>query len=104
MHGGARDPLYRDRRNQARVFHHRPVGKRADDFEMGVMHVLNRAYIVTKHARNGFQTGTRPAETFVVQAVPLSSTYLRSVDAGALHGGVVRYQTRIADLPRHRGS
>ena len=40
---------------KARVFHHRPVAKRADDFEMGVMHVLNRAYIVTKHARKGFQ-------------------------------------------------
>jgi glycosyltransferase involved in cell wall biosynthesis len=36
--------------NRARVFHHRLPQQRADGVELGVMHVLNRAYILSKHA------------------------------------------------------
>lgn len=35
---------------RARVFHHRLPDLRADGVELGVMHILNRAYILSKHA------------------------------------------------------
>lgn len=44
----------------ARVFHHRVPEQRADPFELGVMHILNRAYILSKHAPAG-SPSTRPA-------------------------------------------
>ncbi len=39
---------------KARVFHDRPPEKRADELELGMMHILNRAYILCKHAPEGF--------------------------------------------------
>lgn len=38
---------------RAKVFHDRPSERRADELELGMMHVLNRAYIVCKHAPPG---------------------------------------------------
>ncbi len=37
----------------AKVYHFRMPGKRTDDFEWGVINILNRAYIVAKHAPLG---------------------------------------------------
>ncbi len=40
---------------RARVFHHRLPQKRADELELGVMHILNRAYILWKRRPSGFE-------------------------------------------------
>jgi len=36
--------------NRARVYHNKAPGKRTDDFEWGAINILNRAYVVCKHA------------------------------------------------------
>lgn len=49
---------------KAKVFHYRPRAKRADELELGAMHVLNRAYILAKHAPPGFDV-RRPLMRYV---------------------------------------
>ncbi|MEN6465532.1 MAG: glycosyltransferase [Syntrophaceae bacterium] len=38
---------------KGRVFHFRVPGKRTDDFEWGIINMLNRAYVVCKHSAPG---------------------------------------------------
>lgn len=38
---------------KGRVYHHRVPGKRTDDFEWGIINMLNRAYVVCKHSAPG---------------------------------------------------
>jgi glycosyltransferase involved in cell wall biosynthesis len=40
---------------EAKVFHRRPRARRADELELGMMHILNRAYILMKHDIGGFR-------------------------------------------------
>jgi glycosyltransferase involved in cell wall biosynthesis len=49
---------------KAKVFHYRPPAKRADDLELGATHILNRAYILAKHAPPGFDV-RRPLTRYV---------------------------------------
>ncbi len=49
---------------KAKVFHYRPPAKRADDLELGAIHILNRAYILAKHAPPGFDV-RRPLTRYV---------------------------------------
>lgn len=65
---------------RAKVFHYRQADKRADDLELGAMHVLNRAYILAKHAPPGLNV-RQPLRRYV--RFKLARYLLRAYTHGA---------------------
>ncbi len=82
--------------SDSRVFHNKSPARRGNGYALGVLHCLNRAYIVAKHSavdslpRRQLVKFTRYKTLLYFLAVRNSHTFTRWLGARACMGGVIR--------------